>query len=116
MTIDGKIRDEKLKYDINRDAEKISALSSVKIYKYEYLTDEEILSSNQRQIIEQVKSTYSPLGKAFEKQRKTIEDQGIKQIKALKPKEDLEALKVLNTRIKSRTRINSRTFFKKNEN
>ena len=83
MTIDDKIRDEKLQYDINREAAKISALSSGKIDKYEYLTGEEILPSNQQQIIEQAKFTYSPLGKAFEKQTKTIEDQGEKQIKAI---------------------------------
>ena len=53
MTIDEKIRDEKLQYDINREAAKISILSSSKIDKYEYLTGEEILPSNQRQIIEQ---------------------------------------------------------------
>ena len=52
MTTDDKIRDEKLQYDINREAEKISALSSGKIDKYQYLTGEEILPSNQRQIIE----------------------------------------------------------------
>ena len=55
--------------------EKISALSSGKIDKYEYLTDEEILPSKKQQIIEQAKFNYSPLGKAFEKQTKTIEDQ-----------------------------------------
>ena len=49
-----------------------------KIDKYEYLTDEEILPFNQRQIIEQVKFTYCPLGKAFEKQTETIEEQGNK--------------------------------------
>ena len=70
MTIDDKIRDEKLQYDINREAAKISALSSGKIDKYEYLTGEEILPSNQRQIIEQVKFTYSSLGKAFKRQKK----------------------------------------------
>ena len=80
MTINDQIRDEKLQYDINREAAKISALSSGKIHKYEYLTGEEILPSNQQQIIEQAKFTYSPLGKAFEKQIKTIEDQGEKQI------------------------------------
>ena len=74
MTINDQIRDEKLQYDINREAAKISALSSNKIGKYEYLTGEEILPSNQKQIIEQAKFTYSPLGKAFEKQTKTIED------------------------------------------
>ena len=83
MTIEDKIKDEKLQYDINREAAKISALSSGKIDKYEYLTGEEILPSNQQQIIEQAKFTYSPLGKAFKKQTKTIEDQGEKQIKAI---------------------------------
>ena len=91
MTIEDQIKDGKLQYDINREAAKISALSSSgKIDKYEYLTGEEILPSNQRQIIEQAKFTYSPLGKAFEKQLKTIEDQGNKQVEALeilKPKE-----------------------------
>ena len=75
MTIDDQIRDEKLQYNINREAAKISALSSNKIGKYEYLTGEEILPSNQKQIKEQAKFTYSPLGKAFEKQIKTTEDQ-----------------------------------------
>ena len=77
MTIKDQIRDEKLQYDINREAAKISALSAGKIDKYEYLTGEEILPSNQQQIIEQAKFTYSPLGKALEKQTKTIKDQGI---------------------------------------
>ena len=72
MTIEDHIRDEKLQYDINREAAKISALSSGKIDKYEYLTGEEILSTNQQQIIEQAKFTYCPLRKAFEKPTKTI--------------------------------------------
>ena len=88
MTINNQIRDEKLQYDINREAAKISALSSGKIHKYEYLTGEDILPSNQQQIIEQAKFTYSPLGKAFEKQIKTIEDQGEKQVEALKDLKD----------------------------
>ena len=83
MTIDYQIKDEKLQYGINREAAKISASSSGKISKYDYLTGEEILPSNQKQIIEQAKFTYSPLGKAFEKQTKTIEDQGQKQVDAL---------------------------------
>ena len=83
MTIDDKIRDEKLQYNINREAAKISALSSDKIHKYEYLTSEDILPSNKQQIIEQAKFTYSPLGKAFEKQIKAMEDQGKKQVKTL---------------------------------
>ena len=38
MTSNGQIRDEKLQYDINREAPKISGLSSGKIHKYQYLT------------------------------------------------------------------------------
>ena len=89
MTIEGQIKDEKLQYDINREAAKISALSSGKIDKYEYLNGEKILPSNQQQIIEQAKFTYSPLGKAFEKQTKTIEDQGKKQVKAIQDNKQL---------------------------
>ena len=89
MTIEDQIKDEKLQYDINREAAKISALSSGKIDKYEYLTGEEILPSNQQQIIEQAKFTCSPLGKAFKKQTKTIEDQGKKQVKAIQDNKQL---------------------------
>ena len=83
MTIDDRIRDEKLQYDINREATKISALLSDKIHKYQYLTGKDILPSNQQQIIEQAKFPCWSLGKAFEKQMKTIEDQGKKQVEAL---------------------------------
>ena len=83
MTINDQIRHEKLQYDVNREAAKISALSSGKIHKYEYLTGEDILPSNQQQTIEQAKFTHSPLGKAFEKQIKAIEDRGKKQVVAL---------------------------------
>ena len=95
MTINDQIRDEKLQYDINREAAKISALSSGKIHKYEYLTGEDILPSNQQQIIEQARFTYSILGKAFQKQIKTIEYQGQKQVDALeslKPKEQTKTI------------------------
>ena len=83
MTIDDQIKYEKNQYDVNKEAAKISALSYREFNKYEYLTGEEILPSNKQQITEQAKFTYSPLGKAFEKQIKTIEDQGEKQIKAI---------------------------------
>ena len=53
MATDDKIRDEKLQYNINRKAAKIWALLSGKVDKYEYLTDERILPSNQSQIIKQ---------------------------------------------------------------
>ena len=94
MTINDQIREEKRQNDIDREAAKISALSSGKIDKHVYLTGKEILPSNQKQIIEQAKFTYSPLDKAFEKQIKTIEDERKKQVdtlKTLKPKE-LEAI------------------------
>ena len=65
MTTDDKIIDEKLQYDINREAAKISALSSSKIGKYDYITGEEILSSDENRMIKQAKFTY-------EKQTKTI--------------------------------------------
>ena len=70
MTIDEKIRNEKLQHNINREA--------AKIHEYQYLTGKNILPSNQQQIIEQAKFTQSPLGKAFKKQIKPIEDQGEK--------------------------------------
>ena len=95
MTIDDQIKDEKLQYDINKEAAKISPLRPSKIDKYESLTGEEILPSNQRQIIEQAKFTYALLEKAFEKQTKAIKDQGEKRDKALKdlkPKEQTKAI------------------------
>ena len=82
MKIDDEIRDEKWQYDVSREAGKILALSSEKILKHEYFTGEEILPSYQRWVIEQAKFTYSPLGKAFEKQTKTNEDQDKKQTKS----------------------------------
>ena len=112
MTVDDKIRDEKLQYDINRRAAKILALSLGKIDKYEYLTGEEILPSDQRRVIEQAKFTYSSPGKAIEKQIKTIEDQREKEIETLEglksdENQDLESIeglfprKMRNIEIKS---------------
>ena len=70
MAINDKIRDEKLQYDINREVAKISALSSGKIHNYEYLTGEDILPSNQQQIIEQAKIYLFSFGKSFWKTNK----------------------------------------------
>ena len=61
MAIDDKIKDEKIQYDIKREATKISALSSGKTDTYEYLTGKEVLPSDQSRIIEQIKLKYSPL-------------------------------------------------------
>ena len=93
MTINDQIRDEKLQYDIDREAAKITALSSGKIHKYGYLTGEDMLPSNQQQTIEQARFTYSILGKAFEKQIKTIQDQGEKQIKAIQDQGQVTTIK-----------------------
>ena len=95
MTINDQIRDEKLQYDIDIKAAEISAKSSGKLQKYEYLTGEDILPSHQQQIIEQAKFTYSHLGKAFEKQTKTIKDLGKKQadvLKVSKPEEQTKSI------------------------
>ena len=81
MTIDDRIRDEKLQYDINREAAKMSVLSSDKIGIYEYLTGEEILPS---------KICLFSFGKI-----KATEDQGQKQVEALKTfKSDNEKLTI----------------------
>ena len=93
MTTDDQIRDQKLQYDINREAAKILSLVSGKIHKYEYLTGEDILLSNKQQIIEQAKFIYSPLEKALEKQIKTIEDQGEKKQKQFLIRDELRELK-----------------------
>ena len=92
MTIEDQIRDETIQYDINGEAAKTSALSLGKIDKYEYFTCEQILLSNQQKVFQQDKFNYAPIGKAFEKQTKTIENQGekndaLKSLKSLKPKE-----------------------------
>ena len=93
MTIDDQIRNEKLQHDINKEAAKISALSSGKIHKYEYLTGKDILPSDQQQIIDQAKFTCFPLEKAFEKQINTIEDQGENQILAVHGQGQVKAIK-----------------------
>ena len=83
MTINTQIRDEKLQYDINTEAAKISVSSLGKLRKYEYLTGEDISPSNQHKIIEQAKFTYSPLEKAFEKQIEEYKNHAKKQVDAL---------------------------------
>ena len=86
MTVNAKIIDEKLQCDINRETSKLSALSSGKIDKCEYLTCEDILPVDESPIKEQDNLSYSLLGKSFEKQKKK---------RQLKTKKQFEALKVL---------------------
>ena len=97
MAINDTTRDEILHHDVNIEAAKMSALSSGKTDKYELLADDKILPPNQRRLIEKAKFAYFPLGKAFEKQTKTIEEQGKKQV---------EALEVLDPEKISKTKIN----------
>ena len=92
MTINDQIRDEKLQYDINWEAAKMSALSSGKIHKYDYLTGEDILPTNQQQLAIS-KIDLFPFGKTFLKQIKTIEDQREKQIKAIQDQGQLKTIK-----------------------
>ena len=114
MVIDDKIKYEKLQYQINREPAKISVLLSGKIDKYEYLTGEEILPSGQSRIIEPATFKYYPIDKAFEKQIKTIEDQGIKRAEALAA-QVLETIKEIfqknqrNSGIKSETNENEKS-------
>ena len=93
MTIDDQIRDEILSCEIKRKAAIISALSSNKINRYKYLTRKKVLPSNQKQIIEQDKFTYSPPGNFFEKQTKAIKGQEEKQIKAIQNQGQVETIK-----------------------
>ena len=60
MKIEDKVKDKKLQYNANREAAKVSVLSSCKIDKYEYFTSEEILSSDQSRMIEHTKFIHSP--------------------------------------------------------
>ena len=118
MTINDQIKDEKLQYDFNREAAKISALSSGKHYKYEYLTGEDTLPSNQQQIIEQTKFTYSPSGKSSDKQIKTIEDHGKKQVEVLeklKPIEGSKAIKYDDESLKQRQETYNKLFDEKRD-
>ena len=83
MPTDDKIIDEKLHYNINREPARISGLSSDEVNKCEYLTGEEILNSDQSIMTELAEFKYYPLGIVFEKQNKTMENQGKKQVKVL---------------------------------
>ena len=84
MTMDDQVKYEKLQYDIDRETAKISALSSGKINKYEYLAGEEISISNEKEITKQAKFTHSLSEKDFEKEIKTIRNQEKKQVDALR--------------------------------
>ena len=67
-----KIRDEKRQYFIKREAAKISALSSGKNYKYEFLTGAEILAPDQRRVIESAEVSYSPSVRRLKNKQKPL--------------------------------------------
>ena len=81
--IEDKIRDEKLQYEINREAAEFSALSSGKTDKHESFEGEKILLSDQRRALQLGKFTHSLLGHPLEKQAKPIKDQGKMQFKLM---------------------------------
>ena len=110
MTIDDQIIDEKLQYDINRKAAKVSALSSGKSNKYEYLTGEEILSSNQGQTLEQPKllilcqeklsKTNKSILTSRKKQTDDLKDLKVKQLeKSIEDKSEDEKTQSASTEI-----------------
>ena len=92
MTIDNQIKDEKLQYDINREAAKISALSSGKINKYEYLDGKEILPFNQKQIMEQAKSTYYPVAKPFQEEKQLKNKQKLLKVREKNKSNQLKSM------------------------
>ena len=108
--INGKIVDEKLQYDINREAVKISALSSGKIDKYEYLTGEEILPSDLRRVIERAKFTYSHLEKALEKHKTTTTTKTMKSME--KNCFSLSLIKKMNMIVKKITKYLQSNFWR----
>ena len=81
-TLDDKIKSSKLKHEIGELAAKISALKTGDIDKYELLTDQELIPRGADASLASKRFEYSPLGKAFEKQIKAIEEQGEKQASA----------------------------------
>ena len=103
-TIGDKVRDEKLKCNIDRETAQISALSTLKINNYEYLRGEEILPADQSRIKEQAKFTYCFLGKTLGKQIKTIQVK--KQIKPIKSR-------VEKITLRHGSKINCRFVFKR---
>ena len=63
--VDNKIKSNKAQYDLNRQAAKISALSSGELEKYECLTGEDL--GYKSDVVQKARFEYSPLGKVFNK-------------------------------------------------
>ena len=86
-TLNKKIKQNEGQYDLDREAAKISALSSNNLDKYELLTGEDL--GLKPSTVEQTKFEYSPLGKVFNKGLKE-EDKKVGLFKRLKNIEGLE--------------------------
>ena len=84
--LDDKIKAEKITHDLGKEAAKISALKSGDIDKYQYLTDQEIIPSGQEAALSMARFEYSPLGKALEKQTKTIQEESEKASRSSREK------------------------------
>ena len=96
--LDNKIRSNQAQYDLDRQSAKISALSSGKLDKYEYLTGEDL--GYKPDVVQKAKFEYSPFGQAFDKgidvgdkqegllkRLKNIEDKGDNELDLIKNKE-----------------------------
>ena len=94
--LDRKIKQNEAQYDLDREAAKISALSSNNLDKYEYLTGEDL--DLKPSTVEQAKFEYSPLGKIFNKGlSEDDKKEGIlKRLENIKNKND-ELLNTFNT-------------------
>ena len=71
-----KLAIKKIQYGIDREAAKILVLSTDKIDLCENLTSKKILSSHQSRKTGQARFLYSPLAKAFEKEKKKLKSKG----------------------------------------
>ena len=82
--LNAKLREAAVEKDLRQTAAKISALKSGNIDKYEFLTDTDIVPRGADSSLADVQFEYSPLGKAFDKQVKAIQEQGQRQVAAIK--------------------------------
>ena len=97
--LDDKIKGNQVQYDLDREAPKISALSSKELDKYKYLTGEDL--GYKPGVLEQAKFEYFPLGKVFNKGLEKVDktDRLVKRLKNVKGK-NKELLKAIKDQIR----------------
>ena len=103
--LDRRIKQNESQYDLDREAAKISALSSNNLDKYELLTGEDL--GLKPSTVEQAKFEYSPLGKIFNKglTEKDKKEGLLKRLKNIEDKNEkpLEVKSKANENIKEVT-------------